>query len=315
MHANGKNILVVLGPTASGKTSLGVHLAHAHGGEVISADSRQVYRGLDIGSGKDLDEYTLGEKTIPYHLIDVTDLGHEFSVFEYQRRFFQTLESLHTRRALPVVVGGTGLYLASILNGYRMVDTPENPVLRAELADLSHEILIERLESLKGKLHNVTETRDRDRLVRAIEIAAYAQTHEPEPAPPIDALILGTRWDRAKLHDRIARRLRERLDSGMIEEVRVLLDSGISAETLRFLGLEYRFVTDLFEGDIKNKNDLFQKLNVAIRNFAKRQETWFRRMERNGAEIHWINEGDSADALEITRKWFPLTNGEPSSSE
>lgn len=310
MHSNGKNVLVVLGPTASGKTTLGVQLARAHGGEIVSADSRQVYRGLDIGSGKDLGEYIVANTSIPYHLIDVVDLPYEFSVFEYQRRFFDTLESLQTRRALPVVVGGTGLYLEAILNGYRMVDTPENPALRAELADLSHDTLVARLESLKGALHNVTETHDRSRLVRAIEIADFSRTHEPEPTPYIDALILGTRWDRAELHDRIARRLRERLEAGLIEEVRALLDSGVSTDTLRFLGLEYRFVTDFLEGAIKNKNDLFQKLNGAIRNFAKRQETWFRRMERNGAEIHWINNADPAEALAISRQYFPLADEE-----
>lgn len=315
MHSTGKNILVVLGTTASGKTKLGVQLAHAHGGEVVSADSRQVYRGLDIGSGKDLDEYKVGETAVPYHMIDVVNLSHEFSVFEYQQRFFETLDSLRTRNTLPVVVGGTGLYLESILNGYRMVDTPECPDLRAKLATLPHETLVELLRSQKGKLHNVTETRDRERLVRAIEIAEYAKTHEPEPAPRIDPLILGTRWDRAELHERIMRRLRERLDEGMIEEVRGLLDSGVSTDTLRFLGLEYRFVTDFLEGAIKNENDLFQKLNGGIRNFAKRQETWFRRMERHGAQIHWINKGDIVEALGRTGQWFPLAKGEPGMHE
>lgn len=306
MMAESEKVLVVLGPTASGKTALGVRLAKAHGGEIISADSRQVYQGLNIGAGKDLEEYNVDGTNIVYHLIDIVGLDHEFNVFEYQRRFFEVLQLLRTKGALPVVVGGTGLYLESVLKGYRMVEVPENPGLRAELAGLAHDDLVQRLRALKHDLHNTTDIEDRHRLVRAIEIATHTGTHQPEPTPSLDPVILGIHWERQELYERIAQRLRARLEAGMIEEVETLRKQGVSNERLRFLGLEYRYITDFLEGEIKNRNDLFQKLNGAIRRFAKRQETWFRRMERNGAAIHWIKNGDHGTALEITRKAFPL---------
>ena len=305
MGDEGKNCIVVLGPTASGKTALGVRLAHALGGEVISADSRQVYRGLDIGSGKDLEEYVVGGNPVPYHLIDVVGLEREFNVFEYQRRFFEIFEQLIGRGAAPVVVGGTGLYLEAVLKGYRMVEAPEDPELREELSTLSNEELEARLRSSNTRVHNVTDLGDRERTVRAIEIAAYSSGHEAEPAPELRPLVLGTRWERSALHGRIAARLKERLNAGLIEEVEGLLAAGVGVERLRSLGLEYRFVTEYLEGAIKNRNDLFQKLNVAIRNFAKRQETWFRRMERNGTEIQWIAEADVEEALEHACAAFP----------
>ncbi len=303
--AESSKVLVVLGPTASGKTALGVQLAKTHGGEIISADSRQVYRGLNIGAGKDLEEYSLDGADIPYHLIDIVGLDREFNVFEYQRRFFEVLQSLRAKGVVPMAVGGTGLYLESVLKGYRMVDVPENPELRAELAPLPHEELVQRLHALKQDLHNTTDTEDRHRLVRAIEIATHTRTHEPEPTPSLDPLILGIQYERQELYERIARRLRQRLEEGMIEEVETLRKQGVSDEKLRFLGLEYRYITDFLEGEIKNRNDLFQKLNGAIRRFAKRQGTWFRRMERNGAAIHWIKNGDYGTAFEITQKAFP----------
>lgn len=295
------NALVVLGPTASGKTTLGVQLARMFGGEVVSADSRQVYRGLDIGSGKDLDEYVVDGASIPYHLIDIVDLSHEFSVFEYQKRFFEVFRNLESRDALPVVVGGTGLYLDAVLKGYAMVEVLRNESLRAELEALSDDALAARLLDLKGAVHNTTDTSDRDRLVRAIEIADYERDHEPLPGPEIRPLILGTEWPRAELHDRIGERLVERLDSGMIEEVEALLASGVSTEKLYNLGLEYRYVSDFLSGKIKSKNDLKQKLRSAIINFAKRQGTWFRRTERNGTTIHWIERADLETAIALCR--------------
>ena len=290
------NTLVVLGPTASGKTALGVYLARCLGGEILSADSRQVYRELIVGSGKDLHEYGEGGAPVPYHLIDVVGLDVEFNVFEYQRRFFEVFESLREKEALPVVVGGTGLYLESVLKGHRMVEAPEDAALRSELADESTETLTARLRSLKPALHNITDTDDRGRLIRAIEIAVYAETHEPPPAPPVHALVLGLRWPRPELHERIGRRLKARLDHGMVEEVEALLDAGVSPGRLRLLGLEYRFLTDYVEGRIKNRNDLCQKLRAAIVAFAKRQETWFRRMERKGTAIAWIDRGNPEEA-------------------
>jgi len=286
------NALVVLGPTASGKTQLGVRLARRLGGEIISADSRQVYRGLNLGAGKDLDEYRIEGVAVPYHLIDVVDLDREFSVFDYQQLFFEVFVDLRARQILPIIVGGTGLYLEAALRGYGMVKVPENPTLRNELAQLSHEELVARLRKLKSRPHNVTDLNDRARLVRAIEIALHAQTYEPPPAPDVRALILGMQWGRSELHQRIRHRLLERLERGMVEEVRGLLDQGVPAERLISLGLEYRYVTQFIRGEIRTRNDLVQKLASAIINFAKRQETWFRRMERGGMTIHWAPRAD-----------------------
>jgi len=305
MGEEARNCVVVLGRKASGKKALGVRLAHALGGEVISADSRQVYRGLDVGSGKDLEEYLVEGDQVLYHLIDVVDLTHEFNVFEYQRQFFEIFGLLQERDLTPVVIGGTGLYLEAVLKGYRMVEVPEDPQLREVLSACSDEELEERLRSLKARMHNVTDLGDRERTVRAIEIAEYSSGQESKPGPDLRPLILGMRWERAVLHTRIAARLKERLSAGLIEEVEGLLSAGAEADRLRSLGLEYRFVTEYLGGTIKSRNDLFQKLNVAIRNFAKRQETWFRRMERNGTEIQWIVEADLAQALELARTTFP----------
>lgn len=300
------NCIVVLGPTASGKTALGVRLAHAVGGEVVSADSRQVYRGLDIGSGKDLDEYVVDGEPVAYHLIDIEDLAHEFSVFDYQRACFDVIETLWARETVPVVVGGTGMYLEAVLKGYRMVDTPEDPVLRAALAELDEEALAARLRALKPGLHNTTDLENRSRTIRAIEIAEAERSEgESLAAPAVRPLVLGTRWPRAELHVRIAERLKARLDAGLVEEVQGLLKAGVPADRLRTLGLEYRFVTDFLAGRIRNRNDLFQKLNSAIRNFAKRQETWFRRMERNGIAIAWIERAEWGPALALVHKEFP----------
>lgn len=298
--AGTRNLIVILGPTASGKTRLGVALARRYGGEVLSVDSRQVYRGLDIGSGKDLDEY--GD--VPYHLIDIVDLTEEMSVFDFQRRFFDAFEQIAARGALPIAVGGTGLYLDAILQKQRMIEAPEDPALRAELDALSMDELVERLRGLKESTHNITDTRNRERCIRAIEIAARERDHPRGPAPPISPVILGVRWPRAEIHERIAGRLRERLDNGLIEEVRDLLDSGVSADRLRRLGLEYRYVTEFITGEIRSRNDLFQKLRSAIFDFAKRQETWFRRMERNGAYIHWITRGDVTEAINVADPFF-----------
>jgi tRNA dimethylallyltransferase len=293
--AGGFDTLVILGPTASGKTRLGVELARDLGAEIISADSRQVYRGLDIGAGKDLEEYSAGGAPVPYHLIDVVDLDVEFSVFDYQKRCYEVIEQLLERRILPIIVGGTGLYLEAVLKGYRMVDVPVDVELRAELAGMSTDRLVERLRTLR-RVHNTTDLEDRERLVRAIEIAEFTATHEPEPGPPIKPLVLGVRWERSILRRRIRRRLTERLQHGLIEEVEDLRLQGVSWEKLHFLGLEYRFVADYLQGTIKNRNDLEQKLGSAICAFAKRQETWFRRMQRRGVKISWIDRGDSGEA-------------------
>jgi len=294
-------MLAVLGPTASGKTALGAQLAYAFGGEIISADSRQVYRGLDIGSGKDLCEYVVEGHAVPYHLIDVAELSHEFSVFEYQQRCFAAFEEITGRGALPVMVGGTGLYIEAVLKGYRMVEAPENASLRQELAHLTGDALAARLAGLKPGLHNTTDLTDRNRLVRAIEIAEYSKLHPPAPAPDIRPFVLGTRWDRHVLRRRIGERLRQRFDAGMIEEVEGLRAQGVPWEKLHFLGLEYRYISEYLEGRIKSRDELYQSLRTAICQFAKRQETWFRRMERNGVIIHWVDNADAATALKLAR--------------
>jgi len=295
------NTLTVLGPTASGKTALGVQLALALNGEVLSADSRQVYRGLDIGSGKDLGEYMVGGTAVPYHLIDIVDLATEFSVFDYQQAFFDSFAEVQERGRLPVVVGGTGLYLEAVLRGYRMTAAPRCDALRQELDAMPYEELMSRLLALKPALHNTTDLKDRERLIRAIEIAVYARGHKPAPTPEVRALILGTQWERAVLRQRIAARLTERLNGGLVEEVESLHARGCPWERLESLGLEYRFVAAYLQGRIKNRNDLFQKLNAAIVRFAKRQDTWFRRMERNGTAIHWIARADFDAAMDVVR--------------
>lgn len=297
------NLLVILGPTASGKTRLAVQLAHALVGEIISADSRQVYRGLDIGSGKDLAEYGTGGDAIPYHLIDAVDLEQEFSVFEYQRMFYAAFEDVHGRNRLPVLAGGTGLYIDAVLKGYRMIEAPENPAWRAEWRDLSVDVLAARLRELKPRQHNTTDVQDRDRVIRALEIARYEHELDcaPEPAPAVRPLILGTRWPREELRARIRQRLVDRLEAGLVEEVENLLQSGVPESKLVFLGLEYRYCLDFLRGDIKNRNDLIQKLTTAISQFAKRQETWFRRMERQGWTIHWIDRADFDEARSIVK--------------
>ena len=293
------DLLVILGPTASGKTRLGVELARRFSGEIISADSRQVYRGMDIGTGKDLAEYG----TVPYHLIDILDPGCEFNLFQFQHRFLQLFSGIRERGHLPFLVGGTGMYLDTALRGYRLREVPESPTLRCELAPLSLDALAERLRQTATRLHNTTDLLDRNRLVRAIEIAEFERAHTTEPLQEIRTLIFGVRWERHLLRQRITARLGDRLDQGMIEEVARLHEAGISWETMEFYGLEYRFVARHLKGEL-NRNDLFQKLNSAIHDFAKRQETWFRRMEKNGIEIHWLDgAGDPvAEALGIVEK-------------
>jgi tRNA dimethylallyltransferase len=291
--------LVILGPTASGKTRLGVGIAREVGGEIISADSRQVFLGMDIGTGKDLEEYG----GIPHHLIDILDPGEEFNVFRFQRLCFAAMEEIRSRGSLPVIVGGTGLYLDAVLRGYRMVEAPEDRKLRDGLAALSAEDLASRLLSLTPRLHNTTDLLDRERMLRAVEIAEYERTHEPEPLPEIRPIVFGVRWERSILRRRITDRLKARLDAGLIDEVERLHREGVAYETLEFYGLEYRFVARFLKGEL-NRNDLFQKLNSAIHDFAKRQETWFRRMERQGIGIHWLDGAGEPleDAMRILRE-------------
>jgi tRNA dimethylallyltransferase len=289
------NLLVILGPTASGKTAVAVQVARDLDGEIISADSRQVYRGMDIGTGKDLREYG----TISYHLMNIVDPGDAFNVFEFQRRFWEVFQDIRERGKIPLLVGGTGLYLEAVLKKYRMFEVPENPELRRALSSFSLPSLVDLLQTLQPTLHNITDLLDRRRLIRAIEIAKFQKEVDPRSSslPTLSPLVFGIRWERKILRRRITDRLRKRLQEGMIEEVQALLQSGISHETLDFYGLEYRFVSQYLRGEIKF-NDMFQRLNSAIHQFAKRQETWFRRMERGGIQIHWV-EGAKEPAAAI----------------
>lgn len=277
------NLLVILGATATGKTRLGVALAQKLNGEIISADSRQVFRRMDIGTGKDLHEYG----TTPYHLINIMEPGAEFSLFAFVQRFSTAFMEIESQQRLPVLVGGTGLYLDALLRGYQLVDVPENAALRSSLSSLDISALQARLRVCSPQQHNTTDLLDRSRLIRAIEIA------ESPPSPPVQLpdlhpLVVGIRWERSQLRQRITLRLKERLVAGMIAEVEQLRADGVSDTALETYGLEYRFVTRYLKGEL-NRNDMTQQLASAIHDFAKRQETWFRRMERQGIVINWVD--------------------------
>lgn len=293
--------IIVLGPTASGKTNLGVKIAHTFNGEILSADSRQVYIGLDIGTGKDLEEYSSVSPPIPYYLIDIVPVTYEFSLFDYLKYFSLAYEKVISKNKLPVIVGGTGLYLSALIEAYSLAKAPVNETLRTELSRLSIEELQKKLLELKPKLHNTTDLLEKERLIRAIEIAlAEKNGEEIISVPPLNAIILGIHCEREQLKHRIGERLKQRIQQGLIEEVERLRNEGISNERLFQLGLEYRYVVLYLQGKIKNKNDMFQKLRSAIWEFARKQEIWFRRLERNGHKIHWLQSGD----FNSVRKWI-----------
>ena len=297
------NLIVLLGPTASGKTRLAVRLAAEMGAELISADSRQVYRGMDIGTGKDLSEYVVDGVAVPYHLIDVAEPGHLFSVFEFQQRFYTCFREISGRGRLPILVGGTGLYIESVLREYRMLPVPEDAFLREELGGKSMEELAAILLHVNPALHNTTDLTGRERLIRAIEIALHTAKHGSQDImerPEIAPLVIGVRWERAVLRDRVTKRLRERLGQGMIEEVQRLRDAGIPWERLDEMGLEYRYVSLYLRGELAFE-EMFRTLNIRIHQFAKRQDTWFRGMERRGIAIHWIEGADEAALRELVK--------------
>jgi tRNA dimethylallyltransferase len=282
-------LLTILGPTASGKTALAAHLAYEIDGEIISADSRQVYRGMDIGTGKDLSDYEIKGRHIPYHLIDIRDAGEKYTLFHYQQDFHRVFRDIADRKKIPILCGGTGLYMESVLKGYRLLDVPENPALRASLSRKTLEELTEILASYK-KMHNSTDTDTKKRAIRAIEIADYQAKQQAEELTfdPIDSLIIGIDIDRELRRQNISSRLKKRLDEGLIDEVRQLLQSGVTVEDLLYYGLEYKFVT-LYVIDSLSYDEMFAQLETAIHQFAKRQMTWFRGMERRGFAIHWID--------------------------
>lgn len=289
-----KRLITILGPTASGKTSLAAALAAETDAEIISADSRQVYRGMTIGTGKDLADYIIDGRQIPYHLIDICEPGTKYNLFQYQQDFYDAYLDITGRGVQPILCGGTGLYIESVLKGYRLSPVPQNQTLRDALAPKSLDELTRMLEDLKmkagTKMHNRTDVDTAQRAIRAIEIETYNLEH-PMPErelPAVDSLIIGVAIDRDARREKISRRLKARLDEGMANEVRGLLQRGIPAEDLIYYGLEYKFVTEYVTGRI-TYNEMFRDLEIAIHQFAKRQMTWFRGMERRGFTIHWID--------------------------
>lgn len=289
-----KTLLTILGPTASGKTDLAAHVAREIGGEIISADSRQVYRGMDIGTGKDLDDYVVDGRQIPYHLIDIREAGTKYNLFQYQEDFLKAYHDIQSRGAQPILCGGTGLYIESVLKGYHLSPVPQNPELRKALEGKSLDELTHMLRRLKAKtgsnMHNTTDVDSCQRAIRAIEIETYNLDHPTDNRdfPAIDSVIVGVGIDRVARREKITSRLRKRLDNGMVEEIRGILDKGVKADDLIYYGLEYKYVTEYVIGKLTYE-EMFRQLEIAIHQFAKRQMTWFRGMERRGATIHWID--------------------------
>lgn len=282
-------MIVILGPTACGKTKLATTLATVLDGEIISADSRQVYRGMDIGTGKDLSDYQTDGKNISYHLIDIVDPGYEFSLFDFQEHFYQSYKDVVQREKMPILCGGTGLYIESILKSYSLLKVPENEILRSELESKELMDLVELLKTYRT-VHNTTDIVDKRRLIRAIEIEKYSLEH-PEAKkelPKIKSIVFGINPGREVVRQRITHRLNQRLEEGMIEEVQQLYKNGVSHDTLEFYGLEYKFISQFLQEKI-NFEEMKLRLNIAIHQFAKRQMTFFRRMEKNEIEIHWID--------------------------
>lgn len=282
------DLITILGPTASGKTSVAVKLAAQIDAEIISADSRQVYRHMDLGTGKDIDEYTINGKNIPYHLIDIVEPGTKYNVYEYQKDFLKAYNDIRKRGKKVIVCGGTGLYLESILRSYRLSPVPQNEELRNRLKNKTLEELTYILKQYKS-LHNTTDVDSAQRAIRAIEIADYYQ-HTPiddRPFPTLTSFNIGIDVDRETRRERITARLKQRLDNGMIDEVRALLNEGISPENLIYYGLEYKYLTLYVIGKL-TYDEMFKQLEIAIHQFAKRQMTWFRGMEKRGVPIHWM---------------------------
>ena len=294
-----KKMITILGPTASGKTTVAARLAAEIGGEIVSADSRQVYRRMDIGTGKDLDDYEVknenGEVTnVPYHLIDIREPGTKYNLFEYQQDFYDVYQDIRRRGAVPILCGGTGLYIEAVLKGYKLSPVPQNQELRDSLEGKPLNELTEMLKGLKEKdgsnMHNTTDVDSCQRAIRAIEIETYNLEH-PTPRrelPPVESLIIGIDIDREERRAKITRRLKARLEEGMVEEVKALLDEGIPADDLIYYGLEYKFLTEYLTG-VTSYGEMTNRLEIAIHEFAKRQMTWFRGMERRGFKIHWID--------------------------
>jgi tRNA dimethylallyltransferase len=283
------NLVVVLGPTASGKTSFSAQLAFTIKGEVISADSRQIYKHMNLGTGKDYSDYRVFGVEVPYHLIDIAEPGYKYSVFEYQQDFYRVFRDIRARNRLPVLCGGSGMYIDAAIHGYRLIQVPRNDRLRAELGSKTLEELVKILSALK-KLHNRTDVDTAEHAIRAIEIALHYRDHPhiSQDNPLLNPLFIGILYDRFEERARITARLEQRLKQGMVDEVRNLINSGLSPGTLTYYGLEYRYITEHLTGRLDYPT-MVSRLNTAIHQFAKRQRTWFRKMEREGCRIHWLD--------------------------
>lgn len=292
------NLITILGPTAVGKTRLGALLAHRFNGEVISADSRQVYIGMDIGTGKDLDDYNVDGKIIPYHLINVLQAGGEFNLFSFNELFYKCFDDISSRNKIPFLVGGTGLYLHSILKSYELNKVEFDKIYYEKLMEENVELLRKKLFELNPNLHNTTDLLIKDRIVKAIMISERKDFQNVDNKIRIDSLVIGVNVERSIVRDRITKRLKLRLDCGMIDEVKDLIDNGITFEKLEFFGLEYKFIAKYLKKEL-TYDQMFEKLNTAIHQFAKRQMTWFRKMEREGLKIHWIENADYESAERI----------------
>ena len=302
MLLNRMDLLTILGPTASGKTSIAVQLAAKYNAEIISADSRQVYRRMDLGTGKDLEDYNYKGQAIPYHLIDIVEPGTKYNVFEYQQDFLKAYQDIRSRGKNVIVCGGTGLYLESILRSYRLSPVPQNPELREKLKDKSLSELTNILSQYKT-LHNSTDVDSAQRAIRAIEIADF-YSHTPiddRPFPILSSYTIGIDVDRDTRRNRISTRLKQRLEYGMIDEIKGLLNEGIPPEDLIYYGLEYKFLTLHAIGTLTYE-EMFRQLEIAIHQFAKRQMTWFRGMERRGLEIHWMKPEEAIN-IDLTTKF------------
>lgn len=286
---NNYELITIIGPTASGKTAFAAALAARLDTEIISGDSRQVYRSMDIGTGKDLADYVVDGKQIPYHLIDICNPGDKYNVFEYQHDFHKAFEEIQKKGKLPILCGGTGMYIESVLRGFKLLDVPQNPSLRESLKGKSLAELEQILASYKV-LHNKTDVDSAQRAIRAIEIEEFYKTEAPDKREyaPINSLIIGVDIDRELRREKISRRLRARLDEGMVDEVRAILATGVKPEDLIYYGLEYKFLTLYIIGQL-TYDEMVSQLEIAIHQFAKRQMTWFRGMERRGLHIHWLD--------------------------
>lgn len=305
------DFVTILGPTATGKTKLAAELANHLNGEIISADSRQVYCSMNIGTGKDYDDYVVKTVKIPYHLVDVCEPTDDFSLFDFQRLFYTTFDDIEARKRLPFLVGGSGMYLSSVLQNYKMKEANFDSKLKSELGKKNVEELRQLLLTTSGNLHNTTDLVDKERIIKAI-IVNQSNGKPPSRSEQLSSLVIGIAPSRSEIKIRITNRLKKRLGEGMIDEVKNLLEKGITPERLNYFGLEYRYISLYLIGEI-NFNDMFQKLNSAIHNFAKRQMTWFRKMEREGVLINWFEEPDFEKTKNLLEQFFPVKKHESAS--